>query len=181
MLEPPAGDDRASTGSDIDGASGRSEIVRARHRRTCPRARQVFAAHDRRARTWSMGALHRRDTAEHRARDIERGLRALSHPGGAAQARRPAPCRGGEQQMLAIGRALMARPQAAAAGRAVPGPGPHRGGAACPTSSRSIRGAGTTIVLVEQNAFMALNMADYGYVLGGRARVPGGTGAGPAP
>jgi branched-chain amino acid transport system ATP-binding protein len=30
---------------------------------------------------------------------------------------------------------------------------------------RDIRRAGTTVVLVEQNAFMALNLADWGYVL----------------
>ncbi len=36
---------------------------------------------------------------------------------------------GGEQQMLAMGRALMSQPQAADAGRALHGPGPHSGGA----------------------------------------------------
>jgi branched-chain amino acid transport system ATP-binding protein len=30
---------------------------------------------------------------------------------------------------------------------------------------KGIRAAGATVVVVEQNAFMALNMADYGYVL----------------
>ena len=36
---------------------------------------------------------------------------------------------GGEQQMLAMGRALMSQSQAADAGRALHGPGPHSGGA----------------------------------------------------
>lgn len=71
---------------------------------------------------------------------------------------------GGEQQMLAIGRALMARPSLLLMDE------PSLGLAPLLVREifgviREIRGQGTTIVLVEQNARMALAVADRGYVL----------------
>ena len=71
---------------------------------------------------------------------------------------------GGEQQMLAIGRALMARPTVLLMDE------PSLGLAPILVREifsviREIRAAGTTIVLVEQNARMALATADQGYVL----------------
>ena len=71
---------------------------------------------------------------------------------------------GGEQQMLAIGRALMARPSVLLMDE------PSLGLAPILVREifsviREIRGQGTTIVLVEQNARMALATADFGYVL----------------
>ena len=71
---------------------------------------------------------------------------------------------GGEQQMLAIGRALMARPTILLMDE------PSLGLAPLLVREifgviREIRERGTTIVLVEQNARMALAVADYGYVL----------------
>jgi len=71
---------------------------------------------------------------------------------------------GGEQQMLAIGRALMARPKVLLMDE------PSLGLAPLLVREifgviREIRGQGTTIVLVEQNARMALAVADRGYVL----------------
>ena len=66
---------------------------------------------------------------------------------------------GGEQQMLAIGRALMAEPAAAAARRAVDGPraGPGR---AHLRDDRGDQPQGTTILLVEQNANYALDVSN---------------------
>ena len=82
---------------------------------------------------------------------------------------------GGEQQMLAIARALMSAPPASFAGRAVTG--------SCPQSRRSgvrpdphASGPGITILLVEQNAERALEIADQGYVLQSGELVLSGTG-----
>lgn len=71
---------------------------------------------------------------------------------------------GGEQQMLAVGRALMSRPRLLMLDE------PSLGLA--PLLIREvfriigqIHGEGTTILLIEQNAMAALHIADYGYVL----------------
>ena len=71
---------------------------------------------------------------------------------------------GGEQQMLAIGRALMARPTLLLLDEPSLGLAPILVREIF-TVVREIRERGTTIVLVEQNARMALAVADYGYVL----------------
>ena len=71
---------------------------------------------------------------------------------------------GGEQQMLAIGRALMTRPQRPPPRRAVAGPRPDPGPADLPDHPE-INARGMTILLVEQNALQALSVANRGYVL----------------
>ena len=71
---------------------------------------------------------------------------------------------GGEQQMLAIGRALMARPALLLMDEPSLGLAPILVREIF-TVIREIRSHGTTIVLVEQNARMALATADVGYVL----------------
>ena len=85
---------------------------------------------------------------------------------------------GGEQQMLAIGRALMSRPRLLLLDE------PSLGLA--PLIVRQIFGAirelnrstGLTVLLVEQNAFQALRLAHRGYVLVNGAITMAGTGAG---
>jgi branched-chain amino acid transport system ATP-binding protein len=83
---------------------------------------------------------------------------------------------GGEQQMLAMGRALMSKPQLLMLDE------PSMGLAPLLVEQifdiiRELHKAGTTILLVEQNAQMALSVADRAYVLeSGRIKLSG-TGA----
>jgi branched-chain amino acid transport system ATP-binding protein len=71
---------------------------------------------------------------------------------------------GGEQQMLAIGRALMARPKLLLLDEPSMGLAPKIVEQILETI-RSINRAGVTVLLVEQNASMALAISHRGYVL----------------
>jgi branched-chain amino acid transport system ATP-binding protein len=71
---------------------------------------------------------------------------------------------GGEQQMLAMGRALMSRPHMICMDEPSMGLSPILVETVFNTILR-IRDEGMTIFLVEQNASMALSLADRGYVL----------------
>jgi branched-chain amino acid transport system ATP-binding protein len=72
---------------------------------------------------------------------------------------------GGQQQMLAISRALMARPDLILLDEPSLGLSPKLTKEIFEIVVRINRERGTTILVVEQNANMALNAADYGYVL----------------
>jgi len=72
---------------------------------------------------------------------------------------------GGEQQMLAISRALMARPRLMLMDEPSLGLSPRLVKEIFDIIVRINRERGVTIVLVEQNANMALQVGDYGYVL----------------
>lgn len=71
---------------------------------------------------------------------------------------------GGEQQMLATGRGLMTRPKVLLLDEPSMGLAPVLVDLIY-DSIKDINAAGTTILLVEQNAFMALSVANRGYVL----------------
>jgi branched-chain amino acid transport system ATP-binding protein len=72
---------------------------------------------------------------------------------------------GGEQQMLAISRALMARPAMMLLDEPSLGLSPRLVKEIFDIIVRINRERGVTVLLVEQNAHMALTIADYGYVL----------------
>ena len=72
---------------------------------------------------------------------------------------------GGQQQMLAIARALLAKPQLMLMDEPSLGLSPKLTREIFEIIVRINRERGTTILLVEQNAHMALKIADWGYVL----------------
>jgi branched-chain amino acid transport system ATP-binding protein len=120
-----------------------------------------------------MGAYTRSDRAEIRA-DIERvyelfpALVRLRHHAGAELS-------GGQQQMLAIGRALMSRPKLMLLDEPTLGLSPVLVQQIFHTLKRLNR-EGVTILLVEQNAQLAFRIASYAYILeNGKVLLEGST------
>jgi len=110
-----------------------------------------------------MGAYARRDAAAV-AQDLE--MVNEYFPVLAARAeQRAGSLSGGEQQMLAIGRALMARPKVMLLDEPSLGLSPKLVRDIFEIIGRINRERGVTVLLVEQNANLALQTADYGYVL----------------
>jgi branched-chain amino acid transport system ATP-binding protein len=110
-----------------------------------------------------MGAYARRD-ADAVAQDLE--MVTEYFPVLAARAeQRAGSLSGGEQQMLAIGRALMARPKVMLLDEPSLGLSPKLVKDIFDIIRRINRERGVTVLLVEQNANLALQTADYGYVL----------------
>jgi branched-chain amino acid transport system ATP-binding protein len=71
---------------------------------------------------------------------------------------------GGEQQMLAIGRALMSRPRLILFDEPSLGLAPNIVEQTFEII-KGIRDSGTTVLMVEQNAYAALDMCDYAYLI----------------
>jgi branched-chain amino acid transport system ATP-binding protein len=119
-----------------------------------------------------LGAYQRRDNLDSdlkRVYELFPRLRErASQPGGTLS--------GGEQQMLAIGRALMARPKLLLLDEPSMGLSPLLVETIFATIAE-IRDQGATVLLVEQNALMALEIADRAYVLESGAITLQGTGA----
>jgi branched-chain amino acid transport system ATP-binding protein len=127
----------------------------------CPEGRRVFPYMSV-EENLVMGAYVRRDRAAIAA-DLER---VCTHFPILAERRRQiaGTLSGGEQQMLAIGRALMARP------RLILFDEPSLGLAPTVVETTfaviaDIRRQGTTVLMVEQSAYLALAMADRAYVM----------------
>ena len=72
---------------------------------------------------------------------------------------------GGEQQMLSIGRALMANPRIMLLDEPSLGLAPRVTGEILNTVRQINREQKTTFIIAEQNAFSVLPLADYGYIL----------------
>ncbi|UYO55872.1 ABC transporter ATP-binding protein [Rhodopseudomonas palustris] len=139
----------------------------------CPEGRRVFP-HMTVEENLDMGAYLRSDRSEVAA-DRDRIYGEFPR---LAERRKQAAgtLSGGEQQMLAIGRALMSRPRLVMFDEPSLGLAPNiveRTFAII----RRIRDTGTTVLLVEQNAFAALDMCDHAYLLEGGRIVLSGTGA----
>jgi branched-chain amino acid transport system ATP-binding protein len=126
-----------------------------------PEGRQVFSTLT--VRENLLLGAYQQTARERVARDLDRcfGLFPILAE---RRGQRAGTLSGGEQQMLAIGRALMARPQILLLDE------PSLGLAPLVVRKifqiiRDINAAGTTVFLVEQNAHMALNIANRAYVL----------------
>jgi branched-chain amino acid transport system ATP-binding protein len=158
-LVPPRSGSMVFDGRDIAGA--RPPLVLACGIAHCPEGRRVFP-HMSVEENLMMGAYLRTDTTGI-ASDRERIY--ADFPRLAERRRQSAgTLSGGEQQMLAIGRALMSRPRLIMFDEPSLGLAPNiveRTFAII----RRIRDAGTTVLLVEQNAFAALEMCDNAYLL----------------
>ena len=146
-------------GKRIDGF-GPDRLVRAGIVQV-PEGRQIFADLTVRENLL-LGGYARRDGSSAR-RESQRVFDYFPRLGERLQ-QRAGTLSGGEQQMLAIGRALMARPRLLLLDE------PSLGLAPLLVKEifrviGDIRAAGTTVLLVEQNAHMALSVADHAYVL----------------
>jgi branched-chain amino acid transport system ATP-binding protein len=124
-----------------------------------PEGREVLASmtvHE----NLQLGGWHRRDSAAASIDEMYARFPVLAErrelPAGALS--------GGEQQMLAIARALVAKPRVLLLDEPSMGLAPRIVDEVFRVIEE-IRGSGTTVVLVEQNARRALRAADVGYVL----------------
>jgi branched-chain amino acid transport system ATP-binding protein len=109
-----------------------------------------------------MGAFQRRDRDEIAA-DLEHVYELFPRLA-ERQAQKAGTLSGGEQQMCAIGRALLARPRLLMLDEPSMGLSPNLVDRIFEVIS-DINRQGTTVLLVEQNAARALEIADHGYVL----------------
>ena len=145
-----------------------------------PEARRLFGTMTVRENLL-MGAYCRSDRAGV-ARDLERMLTLFPRVRQRLE-QRAGTLSGGEQQMVAMARALMGRPRLICMDEPTMGLSPLYVDRVLELI-RTVNAEGVTVFMVEQNASLALQIADYGYVLQTRThhavRCGGGIDARPA-
>ena len=159
LIEPAAGE--VSFDGELTHRLPSDEIVR-RGLVQVPEGRQVFRDMSVRENL-ELGAFLRRSRSE-MAEDLERvyGLFPRLKERGGQMA---STLSGGEQQMLAIGRALMSRPRMILFDEPSMGLSPLLVEQIFETIVRLNREQGLTILLVEQDVRLALRVASYAYIL----------------
>jgi branched-chain amino acid transport system ATP-binding protein len=170
-LVPPAGGRITFEGEDITSAPARR--ILALGIAHCPEGRRVFP-YMTVQENLEMGCYLRADRARVGS-DMERIFARF--PVLAERRSQPAgTLSGGEQQMLAIGRALMSRPRLMLFDEPSLGLAPTMVERTFEIIAE-IRKEGTTVLMVEQNAYAALEMCDRSYVLESGEVALSGTGA----
>jgi branched-chain amino acid transport system ATP-binding protein len=158
-------------GQDITRCSAREILSRGIAH--CPEGRRVFPDMTV-EENLNMGAYLRRDGAQV-AQDRDRVL--TQFPRLAERRSQVAgTLSGGEQQMLAIGRAIMSKPRLMMFDEPSLGLAPNIVEQVFEIVD-GIRKAGTTILMVEQNAYAALEMCDYAYLMEAGSIVLSGRGS----
>ena len=158
LLTPRSGRIRFE-GTDITGLPAHQLVARGIS--MAPEGRGIFANLTV-LENLEMGAYRVRDRAQVRS-DIERGFTLFPRLRERVR-QQSGTLSGGEQQMLSIARALMSRPKLLLLDEPSLGLAPI----VCHTiftTIDEIKAAGTTVLLVEQNANAALKHSDRGYVL----------------
>ena len=158
LLTPRSGRIRFE-GTDITGLPAHQLVARGIS--MAPEGRGIFANLTV-LENLEMGAYRVRDRAQIRS-DIERGFSLFPRLRERVR-QQSGTLSGGEQQMLSIARALMSRPKLLLLDEPSLGLAPI----VCHTiftTIDEIKAAGTTVLLVEQNANAALKHSDRGYVL----------------
>ena len=169
---PPAGGRITFEGEDITRASARRVLqLGIAH---CPEGRRVFPYMTVRENL-DLGAYLRRDQAgiEADIRNIYERFPILSE----RREQAAGTLSGGEQQMLAISRALMSRPKLVMFDEPSLGLAPNIVEKTFDII-RQIRAEGVTVVMVEQNALAALELSDRAYVMEQGAVTLSGSGQG---
>jgi branched-chain amino acid transport system ATP-binding protein len=156
-------------GKDITRCSARD--ILARGIAHCPEGRRVFP-YMTVEENLEMGAYLRRDSTIEQDRD-----RIFTQFPRLAERRNQVAgtLSGGEQQMLAIGRALMSKPKLLMFDEPSLGLAPNIVEQVFEIID-GIRKSGTTVLMVEQNAYSALDMCDYAYLLEAGSIVLSGSG-----